>query len=254
MPKISLITVVYNNAQTIGATLRSVEQQTYSNREYIVIDGGSTDGTLRILQDSSVIDVLVSEPDLGTYDALNKGIAAATGDIVGLIHSDDEFASSEILTSVAKAFQEDIDSVIGDIVFVNQSDKVIRWYRAANFEPRDFARGMMPPHPSFYARRDLFSKYGNYDLRYRIAADFELMMRFLLIHKVGFRYLPLTMVRMRPGGASTRGLMSNITINREIRDACKRHKVPTSYLRIYSKYFAKIWQFISPRLTRGTNH
>ncbi len=244
-PKISIITAVFNNAGVVDEAIDSVLGQSYPNLEYIVVDGGSTDGTAEKIQAHSGIHQFVSEPDRGLYDAINKGISLSTGDYVGLVHSDDRLAGPRVLASVAAALQERAtDTLFGDVVFVDKKDRVVRIYRGRNFRTSDFARGMMPPHPTFYAKRELFSRFGGYDLRWRIASDFELTMRFLLVHGVSSQYLPLEMVRMRMGGASTRGLRSNITINREILEACRFHGVPTNYMKIYSKYLSKIWQFL----------
>jgi glycosyltransferase involved in cell wall biosynthesis len=210
--KISVITVVFNRHATIGDTLRSVANQTYGNVEHIVVDGGSNDGTLDILNAGrDQIDVLLSEADQGIYDAFNKGIALATGDVVGFLHADDVFADPEVLSRIADAIAiESVGSVYGDLVYVQDSDmsRVIRHWSAGNFSKSKLAWGWMPPHPTFYVRRSLYSELGSFDLRYRIAADYDTMLRFLGRGNVQPVYIPEVLVKMRLGGVSNRSLVN----------------------------------------------
>ncbi|HSV36419.1 MAG TPA: glycosyltransferase family 2 protein [Ramlibacter sp.] len=207
---ISVITAVFNRAATIGEALRSVHEQTWPTVEHIVIDAGSTDGTLSVLkQHQSQIAKLVSEPDNGVYDALNKGIARASGDVVGFMHADDVFASSRSLEKVAAAFDDpSVEAVYGDLVYVKKHDatRVVRYWRAGQYQRDQLAHGWMPPHPTFYVRRSVYERFGAFDTRYRIAADYENMLRILWGGGVRTAYVPEVLVRMRSGGISNKSL------------------------------------------------
>lgn len=217
--KISIVTAVYNRERTIGEALVSVASQTYTNIEHVVIDGASRDGTLAVVRahpDPRV--VFVSEPDEGIYDALNKGIRRATGNIVGLMHSDDLFAHPEVLEKVSAAFNDPgVDIVYGDLVYVAASDvtRVVRHWRAGEFSPARLRQGWMPPHPTVFARARVFAEHGLYDTSYRIAADYEAMLRYF--GRAGLRaaYIPEVLVRMRTGGASNRSLRHIMLKSRE---------------------------------------
>jgi glycosyltransferase involved in cell wall biosynthesis len=249
LPKISVITVSYNAATTIGRTLQSVQRQDYPSIEHIVVDGLSVDGTQEVIQNNSQrIAVYMSEKDKGMYDAINKGIWLATGDVVGILNADDFFASDTIVSQIADAFMknEAIDAVIGDISFINQSGAPVRYYSAQNWHAGRFVWGVMPPHPSFYCRRHWFARLGGYRLDFAIAADYELLIRYLAIHKLQFAYLPLHMVKMGLGGKSTRNLRSTLVINQEIKKACKINGLYTNYLMLYSKYFYKVREILHP--------
>jgi glycosyltransferase involved in cell wall biosynthesis len=247
--KISIVTVVYNNAATIAHTIESVLAQDYTNIEYIIVDGLSTDGTVEIIEQfDDRIAKFVSEKDAGIYDAMNKGIRMATGEVIGILNADDYFNDSSTISSIAAAFKSDktLDATIADIVFIKNEDqyKVLRHYSARKWRPAKFAWGYMPPHPSFFCKRELFDRLGYYKTDYRIAADYELLIRFLLVNKARFRYLPIVTTRMRMGGASTKNLNSIITLNAEIKRGCDENKVYTNYLMIYSKYFKKPFEFL----------
>ena len=210
--KISVITVCYNAKSTIGDTIASVLAQKGVEVEYIVVDGGSTDGTREIVAASGVR--YVSERDRGMYDALNKGIAMATGDVVGILNSDDVFEDAQTLARIADAFSDEVDAVYADILF-ERAGKVVRYYSARHWKPWMHNYGYMPPHPSVYIRRELFQKFGPYKLGYRISADFELMVRYFCRNRIRTRYLPQCVVRMRLGGMSTAGWRANVLLNRE---------------------------------------
>lgn len=247
--KISLITVVYNNANTIERTIQSVLNQTYSDIEYIIVDGFSKDGTTDIIKKyQSQIDIFISEKDSGMYDALNKGLSVATGEVVGILNADDRFASNEIIEKIANHFKTNpaIDCVIGDIAFVDEinPEKIKRYYSSAKFQPSNFAWGFMPAHPTFYCKRHHFAELGGYKLNFDIASDYELLIRFLKVHKLRFNYIKLLMVRMNLGGKSTKGIQSTFKINKEIRMACRMNGVYTNYLMLYSKYFIKIFELL----------
>lgn len=244
--KITIITAAYNSATTISSTIRSVAEQTYPNIEYIVIDGASSDGTQAIVKSfGDKITRFISESDHGIYDAINKGIRFATGDIIGIINSDDIFYDDMVVANVAAAFEsEDIDAVYGDVQFFNSYGSVVRYYSSKHFTPELFRFGFMPAHPSFYVKKDLFEKFGYYNTDYRIAADYELLIRFLYTHRVRTKYIEIPFVNMLRGGISNRSLRSNIILNREILKACRENGISTNYLYIYSKYFRKIFEFL----------
>jgi glycosyltransferase involved in cell wall biosynthesis len=252
-PIISIITVSYNSRGTIIDTIKSVLSQTYPEIEYIIIDGVSVDGTKEIIDSfKDRISKYIREPDTGLYDAINKGIRIATGDIIGVLHSDDFFYDNNVVEKIAKAFyKNDIDAVFGDVRFIDRYNlsKTVRYYSSKHFKPLKFRFGFMPPHPSFYVKRELFEKLGYYKTNYKIAADFELEMRFLLTNHVRYSYLELPFVSMRTGGISNKSIFSNITLNKEIFKACRENGVRTNYFFIYSKYFTKIFQFFGKKVT-----
>ncbi len=216
---ISVITAVMNRADTLGDTLRSVHQQRWRNVEHIVIDGGSTDGSLDVLEaHRHGIATLVSEPDGGLYDALNKGIAKASGDVVGFMHADDEYASPYTLDRIASAFEDPaVGAVYGDLVYVSKKDssRVVRYWQAGRFTRDQLPHGWMPPHPTFYVRREIYSRFGGFDTRFRIAADYENMLRLLWRGRVQAAYVPEVLVRMRTGGMSNMSLLNILHKSRE---------------------------------------
>ncbi|BDA79155.1 glycosyl transferase [Leptospira kobayashii] len=243
--KISIITAVYNRKDTIRQCIESVLAQKNITIEYIIVDGGSKDGTKEIIESyGNKIQKFISEPDKGIYDALNKGFRAATGDVIGLLHSDDRFADDLVLARIAETFsKEDIDAVFADIIFVNSTGKLIRRYKSGNFKPNDFAYGKMPAHPSFYAKKEIYDRLGLFDVNFKIAADFELLARFFKAN-IRYKYIPETWVVMQTGGESTKSIKSNLLINREIKEACDELGIKTNYFKIYSKYFTKLFEFI----------
>ncbi len=244
--KISIITVCFNANKTIEQTIISVLSQTYQNIEYIIIDGGSVDGTIGIIKKySSKVYKIISEKDNGMYDALNKGIKLATGDIVGILNSDDYFCNNNILNLIASNFNQkiELDAVIGDVAFINKKNKIFRNCSAKNWNISKFKFGNMPPHPSFYCRKSCFTKYGNYDTKFKIAGDFELLIRFFFVYKIKYSYLPIRMVYMRPGGLSTSGFNSTLTINREILQAFKVNGLKSNMFLLSLRYFKKIFEY-----------
>ena len=265
--KVSLITACYNSAGTIRTAIESVLEQKGVAVEYIVVDGGSNDGTVDILKeyasrpDGPVIK-WISERDRGMYDAINKGIAMATGDIVGILNADDVLASPDTLAHIAQAFgergtgnEEQVECVYADIRFVKQGDSVealraantVRYCSAAKWKPWMFRFGAMVPHPSFYVRRECFARLGGYSLYYRICADFELELRYLYLAKLKAVYLPECVVVMRMGGASTAGWRSNVEINLEDLRALRANGIWSCLPLIYLKYLFKIWGFVFKR-------
>jgi len=246
--KVSIITVTYNSAGTLQSTIDSLAIQDYPNIEYIIIDGNSTDGTQDIIRaNPDVVTSWISEPDKGLYDAMNKGIKMATGDIVGIINSDDFYHRSDSISQIVQAFGDSgKQSVYTDIRFVHPDDleKTVRYYNSKRFKLHKLSRGIMPAHPTFFTYRDNFEKYGYYRTDYKIAADFELLVRFLYKHKLGHHYLPIDLMKMRTGGLSTKSWKSNFIINQENYRACKENGLQTNYLKLYSRYFRKLLEFI----------
>ncbi len=229
MTRISVVTAVYNNRETIAAALDSALGQAGAELELIVIDGGSTDGTLDILKSyANRLDVLVSEPDCGIYDALNKGIRLASGDVIGFLHSDDLFADVKALSRVAAAFADArVGAVYGDLLYVRKDDPdaVVRSWRAGEFSRRRLAWGWMPPHPTLYVRRSVYERTGGFDTSYRIAADYDYILRLLGREDVGVRYIPDVLVKMRTGGASNRTLHNILRKSAEDWRALRRNQV-----------------------------
>ena len=258
--KVSLITACYNSAGTIRTAIESVLEQKGVAVEYIVVDGGSNDGTVDIVKeyasrpDGPVIK-WISERDRGMYDAINKGIAMASGDIVGILNADDVLASPDTLAHIAAAFTPGMDALYADIRFVRTGDsletlrvaKTVRYCSAAKWKPWMFRFGAMVPHPSFYVRRECFARLGGYSLDYRICADFELELRYLYLARLKAVYLQECVVVMRMGGASTAGWRSNVEINLEDLRALRANGVWSCLPLIYLKYLFKIWGFVFKR-------
>ena len=254
--KISLITACFRSAGTLRTALDSVLEQKGVDLDYIVVDGGSDDGTVELLKEYEAKFAgrmrWISEKDRGMYDAINKGIKMATGDVVGILNADDILALPDTLSQIAAAFEDGVDAVYADIRFVKGGDSVeelrdartVRYCSATRWKPWMFRFAAMVPHPSFYARRECFERLGMYSLDYRICADFELVLRFLGIAKLPAAYLPKCVVVMRTGGASTAGWRSNVEINREDLRALKANGIWSCLPLIYLKYLFKIWGFV----------
>ena len=245
--KISVVTAVFNRKDTLPDALQSVGQQTYSNVEHVVQDGGSTDGTLDVIQSTGTHPIsLESAPDKGIYDAINKGMSRTTGDVVGLMHSDDLFASNDVLSDVAQAMADPaIDGVYGDLDYVSatDTDRVIRRWRSGTYHSSLLKRGWMPPHPTLYLRRSVFETWGLYDTDFRIAADYEAMLRWLMKGEIKLGYIPKVMVRMRVGGESNRSLDRILRKSREDYRAIRRHRVG-GVGTLLAKNVSKLRQFI----------
>jgi glycosyltransferase involved in cell wall biosynthesis len=247
--KISIITATYNSAATLKDTLESVATQNYNNIEHIIVDGLSTDNTIAIAKQYNV--KIICEKDNGLYDAINKGIKASTGDIIGILNSDDFFPNENIIATIAKAFtNNNTDAIYGNIAFVKPDNlsKIVRQYNSNNFKPAKFKYGYMPAHPSFYATKKCFEQFGYYYTDYKIAADYELLMRFMYTHKISSSYINENLVYMRTGGVSNQNLNSRYILNKEIIKACKANNVNTNMALLSLKYFNKIGEFIKPRL------
>jgi glycosyltransferase involved in cell wall biosynthesis len=252
-PVISIITVSLNSKGTIMNTIKSVLSQTYPEIEYIVIDGSSSDGTVELIKSFGTrISKYISEPDNGIYDAINKGIRLSTGNIIGILNSDDFFYDKNVIQKVADAFEKnEIDAVYGDVQFVDPAyiSKIVRYYSSKYFTIGRFKFGYMPAHPSFYVKRECYEKLGYYKTDYKIGADFELLVRFLYIHKIRFKYLEMPFVSMRTGGISNKSIRSIITLNRETYRACRENGLRTNYLFIYSKYLTKIFEYFGKKVS-----
>lgn len=245
--KLSLITVTYNSLSTLQATVASVLAQDFTNIEYIVIDGASTDGTASWLQENNQgITRWISEKDLGIYDAMNKGLQMATGEIVGFLHADDVFANSEILKNVMKLVeQNNADLLYGDLEYVSDQDssKVIRYWKSGSYSFSKLRKGWMPPHPTVYFKRNLIELYGYFDTSYSISADYEWLLR-VLKSRLNVVYLPQVMIQMRVGGTSNRSLANIIRKSREDYRALRTHKIGSLFTLI-NKNTSKLGQFFS---------
>lgn len=246
MHKVSIITVAYNSVSTIKKTIDSVLSQDYPSIEYILIDGASTDGTINLIKSyGNHINYFISEPDQGMYDAINKGLSLATGDIIGILNSDDFYVNSQVISTVVSNFLENqVDCIFADLVYVSKHhpNKIVRYYSSASFTPRHFAYGWMPAHPTVFIKRWAYEHYGYFKIDYKIAADYELLIRFLAKYQLPYAYVPQVWVKMRTGGISTKNLMSNWILNREIVRGCTENGIRTNLFKVFSKYFTKIFQ------------
>jgi glycosyltransferase involved in cell wall biosynthesis len=245
--KISIITVCFNSSKTIEKTFQSVQNQVYSNIEYIVLDGNSTDGTLKIIESyKKIISKYSSEKDKGLYDAMNKGIALATGDIIGILNSDDIFTDNYVLENIAKFHLENnVDASVGNITQFNENEKIVRKYSAKNWHPGKLKIGFMPPHPAIFFKRDLFESYGNYQLDFVSGADYELIVRFFLKNKITWKFSNITTTSMLIGGISSSGYKSYKLISREIKKALESNNIQFSYLKILLRVIWKLKGFLN---------
>lgn len=245
--KISIITVCYNSDKTIEDTLKSVVSQTYKDIEYIVIDGGSKDKTLDIINQYKIhIDFWVSEPDKGLYDAINKGIQKATGDFVGIINSDDVFYENDTIEKIAKYITEnpDLDAVTGDII-QHKNNRIIRKYSSEDWTPEKLKIGFMPPHPSIFIKTNLFQQFGYYREDYKIGADYELIVRYFLKNKISYKYSGIITTSMAVGGASSSGLKSYKMITKEIKKAFQHNDIKYNSLKVKFRFLWKILGYIN---------
>ena len=247
--KVSIITVTYNSEKYIADCIASVRKQTYSNIEHIIVDGKSTDNTLKIIQkNSNSITRWISETDRGMYDAINKGIKMASGDIIGVLNSDDMLASADVIMDIVACFDEKkIDSVYGDLVYVDPANpqKVMRYWKGLPYKRSRFTYGWMPAHPTFYIRRELIDRFGGYENHYYTAADYEFMARYLYRHKISSCYLSKMIVKMRNGGVSNSSIYRRLRANRRDYLAMKINKIPLAFLVSILKPLIKIPQYKS---------
>lgn len=246
--KISIITVSYNSAATIRDTIESVLSQVDCDVEYIIVDGQSSDATKAIINEyAGRIDKFISEPDGGIYEAMNKGLALATGDIIGILNSDDIYQSKHILHQVSEEFKrKQCDVVYGDLVYVERenTEKVVRKWRSGKYNRNKFKFGWMPPHPTFFATKAAYNQYGLFQVRLKNAADYELMLRFLYKHELRASYIPEVFVRMRVGGFSNARIANRIKANKEDRKAWEINGLQPSPFTLWLKPFRKIFQFV----------
>ncbi|RYD79949.1 MAG: glycosyltransferase [Sphingobacteriales bacterium] len=246
--KISIITVVFNNEATISTAIDSVLSQTYKDIEYIIIDGKSTDGTLQIINKySSSITKIISEPDKGIYDAMNKGVALATGEVVGILNSDDVYADENVLSNVMKEFLEHpADMVYGDLVYVKNSDlnQIVRVWKSESYYDRFFEDGHVPPHPSLFIKKSVYNKVGLFNQTMRLAADYEFMLRLFKLHNFKSRYINRLLVKMRLGGATNGSLKNIVNGNKEIIKAWKINKLDVPFLLMPKRVLKRLTQFI----------
>ena len=247
--KISIITVCYNSAKTIEKTFKSVESQTYKNIEYIVVDGESSDATLNIIANNKeIISKHISELDKGLYDAMNKGIQLATGDIVGILNSDDIFTDDHVLENVANFhLANKIEASVGNIIQFNEEGKTVRKYSAKNWNPEKLKIGFMPAHPAIFFKKELFDKFGSYHLDFTIGADYELITRFFLKHNISWKFSDITTTSMLIGGLSSSGVSSYQLISKEIKKALSRNNIKFSYLKVQLRGFWKIIGFLKKK-------
>ncbi len=248
-PKVSIITVAYNSEKTIEDTIKSVVNQTYKNIEYIIIDGQSADNTLQICEKyKNGISKLVSEQDKGIYDAMNKGIEQASGDIIGILNSDDFYADDHVIDNVVEVFnQQQVDAVYANLVYVDAEDtnKITRTWIAKSYQPNAFLKGWMPPHPTFFLKKECYQKYGTYSLKLKSAADYELMLRLIHKYKIKVGYLNQIITKMRVGGMSNASFKNRLKANKEDRLAWKMNGLKPNLLTLIRKPLSKITQFLN---------
>ncbi len=246
--KISVITATYNSASTIENSLLSFINQDYENKELIIIDGGSTDETLSIIEKyKSAVSIIISEKDNGIYDALNKGISIATGDVIAILHSDDFYIHNHVLSKVIETFiAYKSDSVYGNLIYVDRIDtnRIIRKWISGNYIHGKFIQGWMPPHPAFFAKKECYNRYGKFNLSLRSSADYELMLRFLHKHKISTAYLNEFLVKMRIGGQSNVSLKNRIKANREDKLAWELNDLKPAFYTLFFKPLRKLIQFL----------
>ena len=247
--KISIITITYNSENTVEETIKSVVSQDFPNIEYIVVDGLSKDNTLTIVNRyTNHIEKIVSEKDKGLYDALNKGISMATGDVVGMLHSDDLYADNRVISKIAQQFAIDpaVEGVYADLVFVDRNDttKVLRTWKAGNFEQGSFLKGWMPPHPTFFVRKSVYENFGGFNLDLKLSADYELMLRFIHKNNIKISYLPETIVKMRMGGISNTSFFVKLKANMEDKLAWRINDLKPGMFTTFRKPLNKLLQYL----------
>jgi len=246
--KISIITVCYNAADTLGDTLDSVASQNYSDVEHIIVDGGSVDGTEEVVKDKGWrVAVWRSESDQGVYDGMNKGLLLASGEVIGFLNADDVYMHSDVLTKVAATMADPaIDACYANLVYVDrkQISRVIRHWTSQNYAPGLFEKGWMPAHPTFFVRKSVYERLGGFNLRYRLQSDFDLALRFISIHDIRTRFIPEVWVRMRMGGMSNNSIRNVIRGNIEAYSSCRANGLKVPLWFILSKVFSRLPQFV----------
>ena len=246
--KVSIITISYNSEETIEDTIQSVLMQDYENIEYIIVDGASKDSTLEIVNKyKDRIAHIHSGPDKGIYDAMNKGVAIATGDIIGILNSDDIYSNQDVISSIVQKFKSsEAEAVYADLVYVNRenTDLITRTWISGEYQEDQFKKGWMPPHPTFFLKKSCYDQFGNYTLKLRSAADYELMLRMVHKHKVKLAYLNKIITKMRVGGTSNVSLKNRLKANREDREAWRMNDLKPGPFTIIRKPLSKIGQFL----------
>jgi glycosyltransferase involved in cell wall biosynthesis len=249
--KISIITVCCNSEATIEDTILSVLSQSYDNIEYILVDGASSDATLSIIKRySRKISHIISEPDNGTYDAMNKGISIASGDVIGILNSDDIYYKETVLEKVVSAFADpEVDACFADLVYVDKDNtsRIIRTWKSAKYYEGLFQTGWIPPHPTFYVRKHVYERYGLFDPGYVLAADYEIMTRFMARHKIKTVYIPEILIKMRIGGTTNKSISNIVKQNMEIYRAAKKNGIELSLFFLFHKLYNRSMQFLLPR-------
>ena len=246
--KISIVTITFNSVKTVESTIRSVIEQDHSDIEYVIVDGGSTDGTLDIIKKyESKIDQFISEKDDGLYFALNKGIDMCTGDVIGILHSDDTYSNNKVLSKVANSFEmdKDLEGLYADLVFVDrdQPTRIVRTWKAGEYNDGKFLKGWMPPHPTFFVKGEIYKKFGGFNTDFELSADYELMLRLIHKNKIKVKYLPETIVEMKMGGVSNTSVYGKVKANIEDQKAWKVNGLKPGLLTTIWKPLSKVSQY-----------
>jgi glycosyltransferase involved in cell wall biosynthesis len=247
--KVSIITAVYNGGKTLPQAIESVLSQSYPFIEYIIIDGNSTDNTQSIIRSyGGKISQWISEPDQGIYDAMNKGLKMATGDIIGILNSDDFYQNNRVIERVVEVFnKENSDALYGDLMYVDaeNTSKVVRYWKANSYRPNSFLLGWMPPHPTFFVKKELYDQYGLFHTQFRCSADYELMLRLIHKNRIRLSYLPELIVNMRTGGISNKSIQSRLLANQEDYLAWKLNNLQPAFYTMWLKPFRKLIQYLA---------
>ncbi len=247
MTKVTIITATYNSASTVKDTLASIDTQVYPNIEHLVIDGCSKDDTLAIVNEFGHVTQLVSEPDQGIYDAMNKGIRLATGEIVGILNSDDFYPDDKVIADVVQHFTETgCDALYADLIYVDpaKTNRIIRKWRSGHYKRENFLTGWMPPHPTFFVKKEVYERLGGFDTRLRSAADYELLLRYMYINKITTTYLPRVLVHMRSGGMSNRSFKNRIKAHLEDYRAWSFNGIRPKWYTVVLKPIRKVFQYL----------
>lgn len=247
--KISIITVCFNSAKTISDTINSVASQNYYDTEHIIVDGGSTDGTVKIIENAPSVARFVSEPDSGIYDAMNKGINMASGEVIGILNADDFYVNEVVLNQIARVFnKEDVDACYADLVYVKEKNtsKVVRYWRSQTFKAGLFLKGWMPAHPTFFVKKSVYEQHGVFNLNYRIAADVEMLFRLMEVKKINTTYIPETIIKMRLGGTTNKSIKNIKQQNQEVLLMLDGFYGRVSRVRFFTcKLFDRLQQFLT---------
>jgi len=244
--KISIITVCFNSEKTIRDTIESVLSQSYPDVEYIIIDGLSKDNTMSIVSEyDDKISKIISEPDNGIYDGLNKGVSLATGDVIAFLHSDDVYANEAVISDIINYFDNNTQGVYGDLVYTDKADvnKVFRYWKSCDFLPSLLSKGWMPPHPTLFLRREVYQKYGAFDISFKIAGDYDFMLR-ILKDNIAVKYLPQVIYKMRLGGESNRSIKNILDKSKEDLRAMRKNKINNPFFALFYKNVSKIMQLV----------